>query len=252
MTEPLIVARCGDLQNAPESTLPAFEGAIVKGADAIEFDVHLTKDEELVVHHDYYLGRTNQGSGHIGDYTLAELRALEVGSWFDARFAGEKMPTLSEVLALGKSRIRFEIDMRSPNLAFLNRVIDEIARFGVADDVELTSSHVPLLFHVKRIKPRLRTGIFFRSLPDWMKPALGQQHVIDWMILTNAQVAHLPSSLIEEAFIQRLHENNFLAHGSNLNTEEEMRKAVILGMDQSSTDKLELALNIREELSQAC
>jgi glycerophosphoryl diester phosphodiesterase len=125
MIKPLIVARCGDLQNAPESTLPAFEGAIAKGADAIEFDVHLTKDEELVVHHDYYLGRTKQGSGHIGDYALAELKALDVGGWFDAKFAGEKMPMLSEVLDLGKGKIRFEIDMRSPNLTFLNRVVYE-------------------------------------------------------------------------------------------------------------------------------
>jgi glycerophosphoryl diester phosphodiesterase len=248
MIKPLIVARCGDLQNAPESTFPAFEGAIAKGADAIEFDVHLTKDEKLVVHHDYYPGRTNQGSGHIGDYTLAELKALDVGGWFDVKFAGERMPTLSEVFDLGKGRIRFEIDMRSPSLIFLNRVIDEIARFGVTDDVELTSAHVPLLFHVKRINPKLRTGIFFRALPDWMEPALGQEHVIGWMMLTDAQVAHLPSSLIEGWFIQRLHKRNFLVHGSNLNTEEEIREAIMLGIDQFSTDQLELALNIQEEL----
>ncbi len=248
MIKPLIVARCGDLQNAPESTLPAFEGAIAKGADAIEFDVHLTKDEELVVHHDYYPGRTNQGSGHIGDYTLAELKALDVGGWFDVKFAGEKMPTLSEVLDLGKGRIRFEIDMRSPNLIFLNRVIDEIARFGVTDDVELTSAHVPLLFHVKRINPKVRTGIFFRVLPDWMEPALGQEHVIGWMMLTDAQVTHLPSSLIEEWFVQRLHKRNFLVHGSNLNTEGEIREAIMLGIDQFSTDQLELALDIQKEL----
>lgn len=247
MVKPLIVARCGDLQNAPESTLPAFWGAIAKGADAIEFNVHLTKDGELVVHHDYYLGRTNQGSGHIGDYTLAELRALDAGSWFDARFAGERIPTLSEVLGLGKGRIRFEIDMRSPNLIFLNRVTDEIARFGVADDVELTSAHVLLLFHVRKINPRLRIGIFFCPLPEWMEPTLGQEHVVGWMALTDAQVVHLPSSLIEERFVQRLHESNFLAYGSNLNTEQEMREGIMAGIDQFSTDKLQLALNVRKE-----
>jgi len=249
MIKPLIVARCGDLQNAPESTLPAFEGAIARGADVIEFDVHLTTDGELVVHHDYYLGRTDDGSGHIGDHTLAELRALDAGSWFDARFAGEKIPTLSQVLALGKCKIRFEIDMRTPTLAFLSRLIDEIVRFGVVEDVELTSAHVPLLFHVKRIDPKLRTGIFFRPLPDWMQPALGQQHVIDWMVLTDAQVAHLPSSLIEEAFVQRLHGSGFLVHGSNLNTAEEIEQGLVSGCDQFSTDRLALALSIRQELT---
>jgi len=245
MVRPLIVARCGDLQNAPESTLPAFEGAIARGADAIEFDVHLTKDGELVVHHDYYLGRTDDGSGHVGDYTLAELRALDVGSWFDARFAGEKIPMLGEVLDLGKGSIRFEIDMRTPTLPFLHRVIEEVAQFGVADDVELTSAHVPLLFHVKRIDPRLRTGVFFRPLPDWMRPALGQQHVLDWMTLIDAQVAHLHSSLIEGEFVRRLQENGFLVHGSNLNTEREMQQGILAGIDQFSTDRLTLALDVR-------
>jgi glycerophosphoryl diester phosphodiesterase len=57
MKKPQVVARCGDLVSAPESTLPAFEQAIAKGADAVEFDVHLTNDGELVVHHDFYLDR---------------------------------------------------------------------------------------------------------------------------------------------------------------------------------------------------
>lgn len=127
----------------------------------------------------------------------------------------------------------------------------KIARFGVADDVELTSAHVPLLFHVKRINPKLRTGIFFHPLPDWMEPALGQEHVIGWMMLTNAQVAHLPSSLIEKRFIQRLRKRNFLVYGSNLNTEREIREAIMLGIDEFSTDQLELALDIRKELRES-
>jgi len=78
---------------------------------------------------------------------------------------------------------------------------------------------------------------------------LGQQHVVGWMILTDAQVAHLPSSLIEQTLVQRLQEDDFLVHGSNLNSKEEIRRAVILGIDQLSTDRLDMALSIREELS---
>lgn len=247
MKKPLIVARCGDQESAPESTLPAFECAIAKGADAIEFDLHLTKDGELVVHHDYYLGRTNDGIGYISDYTLAELRDLDAGSWFDVSFAGAKIPTLKEILELGKGKIRFEIDMKGSTLSFLNRLIDEASPFGVSDGIEFTSSHVPLLFHVKRINPKLRTGMFFYPFPEWMKPRLWQQHIVDWMILSNAQVAHLHSSLIERDFVARLQESGFLVHGSNLNTGEEIKQAVALGVDQFSTDKLELALTIREE-----
>ncbi len=247
MKKPLIVARCGDQESAPESTLPAFECAIAKGADTIEFDLHLTKDGELVVHHDYYLGRTDNGIGYISDYTLAELRDLDAGSWFDMSFAGAKIPMLKEILELGKGEIRFEIDMRGSTLSFLNRLIDEASHFGVLDDIEFTSSHVPLLFHFKKINPKLRTGMFFYPLPEWMKPSLWQQHIVDWMTLSNAQVAHLHSSLIERDFVARLHESDFLVHGSNLNTREEIEEAVALGVDQFSTDKLELALTIREE-----
>jgi glycerophosphoryl diester phosphodiesterase len=244
MTKPLIVARCGDHQNAPESTLPAFAGAVAKGADAIEFDVHLTKDGQVVVHHDFYLGRTDNGSGYLGDHTLAELKALDAGSWFDARFAGEKIPTLEEVLDLGRDRIRFEVDVKGSSLALLQRVIDMVVQLGVLPDVELTSAHTPLLFHAKRFQPQLRSGMFFYPLPEWMKPALGQEHILDWMALAEAQVAHLHSSLIDRAFVASLHEHGFGVHGSNLNTATEVENGLLCGIDQFSTDRLHLALTL--------
>ena len=154
MKHPLIVARCGNVQSAPENTLAAFAGAIAKGADTIELDVHLTHDSELIVHHDFYLGRTDNGHGYI----------------------------------------------------------------------------------------------FFYPLPDWMQPALGQQHILDWMMLNNANVSHLASSLIEESFVARLHRQGFQVHGSNLNTEQDMQHGLIAGIDQFSTSQLELALKVRHEV----
>jgi glycerophosphoryl diester phosphodiesterase len=247
MRRTLIVARCGDQRCAPESTLPAFERAIAKGADVIEFDVHLTKDVRLIVHHDYYLGRTDDGSGFIGDFTQAELRALDAGRWFGEAFAGTQMPTLHEVLSLGRGKVRFEIDMRTPTKLLINRLVEAIARFDVGEDVELTSSHLPLLFQVKRVDPSLRTGVFFSARPEWMTPMLEQQHVVGWMRLMEAQVAHLPPSLIDEAFVRRLHESGFLVYGSNLNDREDMARAVRWGLDQFSTDDLDAALMVRRE-----
>jgi glycerophosphoryl diester phosphodiesterase len=249
MAGTLIVARCGDRRCAPEGTLPAFESAIAKGADAIEFDVHLTKDVRLIVHHDYYLGRTANGSGFIGDFTLAELRALDAGCWFDEEFTGVCIPTLDEVLDLGKGKVRFEIDMRTPTKLLIMRLTDAITRFDVRNDVELTSTHLPLLFQVKRTDPGLRTGVFFSPRPEWMTPMLEQQHVIGWMRLMEAQVAHLPLSLIDDAFVWRLHESGFLVHGSNVNDRNEMEQVVRLGVDQFSTDEMDVALAVRGELA---
>jgi len=67
------------------------------------------------------------------------------------------------------------------------------------------------------------------------------------MRLMEAQTAHLPMSRIDGAFVRRLHESGFLVHGSNLNDEQDMRKAVSLGVDQFSTDRLDLALRVRDE-----
>ncbi|MBN1872664.1 MAG: hypothetical protein JXA33_00400 [Anaerolineae bacterium] len=111
--QPLIVAHCGDRRNAPESTPTAFSSAIDKGADAIEFDVHLTKDGYLLIHHNYYLGRTENGNGYIEEHSFQTLRELDIGSWFDPDFASERMLTLEEVLTLGRGKVRFEIDQFS-------------------------------------------------------------------------------------------------------------------------------------------
>ncbi len=249
MNKPLIVARCGDVQTAPENTLAAFASAIARGADTIELDVHLTRDSELIVHHDFYLGRTDNSTGYIGDDMLAELKALDAGSWFDAKFAGERMPPLSEVLDLGKGKVRFEIDLKGSSLGFLKKVIDEVLRHDAVDDAELTSAHVPLLPHVKQINPAIRIGMFFYPLPDWMQPALGQQHILDWLTLCQANVAHLNVTLLDERFVERLHRHGFSVHGSNLNTEADMKSGLAAGIDQFSTDHLQMALTIRKQFS---
>src|SRR5690606_19539586 len=98
----LVIAHRGSSQIAPENTLPAIDRAIQDGADAIEIDVQLTKDGQVVVFHDEWVNRTTNGRGFICDLTYAELERLDAGSWFHPRFQGTKVPLLSEVLALVK------------------------------------------------------------------------------------------------------------------------------------------------------
>lgn len=100
--EPLkveIVAHRGASADAPENTVAAIELAWKQNADASEFDVLLTKDGKLVVIHDATTKRTTGTDLKVVDSTLAELRKLDAGSWKDAKFAGEKLPTLDEMLA---------------------------------------------------------------------------------------------------------------------------------------------------------
>lgn len=242
---PLVVAHRGDLEHYPENTLAAFESAITRGADVIELDVFLSKDHELVVHHDHTLERTTNGTGYVGDLTLSELKRLDAGSWFSERFTGECIPTLGEVLELGKGWVRFELELRTPTRPFLNRLLAELARHGVEGDVELTSPHLPLLAAVRAIDMRVRTGLFVLPFPDWLPLAVGQQHVCDYLTLLGANVAHLPASLLERAFVERLHEGGWLVHGADLNTETALLRAVESGVDQFSTNRLDWALSLK-------
>ncbi|MCY3801432.1 MAG: glycerophosphodiester phosphodiesterase family protein [Chloroflexi bacterium] len=248
MTKTLIFAHRGDTEIAPENTLPAFESALKKGADGIELDVYLTTDGYLIVHHDHYLGRTNEGSGFIGDFTLAELQRLDAGSWFDTAFSGERTPTLEQVLDLGRGETRFQIEMKSSSTAIVHHVHETVVRSGLADVVHLTSFHVPLLVEAVRLKPRCAIGVFFADpLPEWMQPELRERQIVDWMMAMDAQTAHVRPQLLTSGFVDRMHSRGFAVHGANLDCENQMRHAIAIGVDRFDTDCLETALTIRAE-----
>ena len=97
---PLVIAHRGDVNTAPENTLPAYENALTAGADGIELDVRLTQDGKLVVFHDRRLDRTSNGKGLVVNQTLEEIRQLDDGSWYSDAYKGERPPTLDEVFEL--------------------------------------------------------------------------------------------------------------------------------------------------------
>jgi len=95
-----VIAHRGASVEAPENTLAAVEQAIVIGADAVEFDVRSTFDDELVLMHDDRVDRTTNGRGLVSGMTLSNIRTLDAGYWFAPRFRGEKVPELVDVLDL--------------------------------------------------------------------------------------------------------------------------------------------------------
>ncbi len=245
--KPLVIARRGDLERAPENTLPAFESAIARGADGVELDVHLSRDGQLVVHHFYNLGATDDGQGLVGEHTLAELKALDSGSWYAEQFAGEPKPTLSEVFELCAGRASLEVDLKDSSPVFLHLVIEEVERFDLGGEVELTTAHYPLLTLVKELNGELRTGTFFCEPPEWMPVRLAQNHLLDWAELLGIAVAHLDIALITPDFVDELHDRGFVVHGSNLDSVEQIQRGLNLGIDSLSTGQLGLALRLRDE-----
>lgn len=94
-----IIGHRGASIEAPENTLASVQLAWQWEADAVEVDVHLTRDREVVVIHDDHLNRVSKCDVRVSDLTLAELQTFDVGAWKDPRFAGERVPTLRDVIA---------------------------------------------------------------------------------------------------------------------------------------------------------
>ncbi|HEV8456737.1 MAG TPA: glycerophosphodiester phosphodiesterase family protein, partial [Methylomirabilota bacterium] len=112
MPQPLVIAHRGASADAPEHTIAAFELALDQGADGIEMDVHLSKDEHPIVIHDFTLERTSDGAGPVRERTVRELKRLDGGGWRGRPFRGQRIQTLQEVLERFRDRTRFWIDLK--------------------------------------------------------------------------------------------------------------------------------------------
>jgi len=150
------IAHRGASDRYPENTLLAFESALKAGADAVECDVHLTADGEVVVIHDETVDRTTNGHGEVAALTLEELRQLDAGSWKDGRFAGQRIPTLREVIELVRGRVHLfvEVKGRSPELPA--RLVEVLRAGGVQDQVWLFAADNACLRELHRLAPEMR------------------------------------------------------------------------------------------------
>lgn len=161
--QPVVVAHRGLLKHAPENTMANFRACIALGM-GFEFDVARTKDGYLVVIHDDTVDRTTNGTGKVAEMTLHEIRQLDAGNWFDARFLGEKVPTVDEVLALiAQSRATgmiFAADLKAVDvekdtvlLADKHQVTDRLVFIGRT----ITSESVR--GRIRQINPQANTAV---------------------------------------------------------------------------------------------
>jgi glycerophosphoryl diester phosphodiesterase len=118
-----IIAHRGIVGTAPENTIPAIEQAIALGCHAVEIDLRYTSDGEVVLLHDETLERTTDGHGRIGEKTLTEVKKLDAGSWFDAKFSGVRVPTFREVIELARGRIALYLDLKEADPTPVLRIV---------------------------------------------------------------------------------------------------------------------------------
>lgn len=117
-----LVAHRGAASAAPENTLAAIRKALDSPADYVEIDLHQTIDGELVLMHDASVNRTTNGKGAIADLTLAQIKDLDAGFWFDSTFQNERVPTLEEVLKLVKGKKKLLIEIKKADDKFYSGI----------------------------------------------------------------------------------------------------------------------------------
>jgi len=162
--KPLILGHRGASAVAPENTLAAFSRAIRDGADGIEFDVRLSRDQVPVVIHDRSLKRTGLTDRLVSDLTAAELRRIDVGSWFGGDLY-ERVPLLEEVFELyqaHKGTLYVELKCEALEAAALAKeVVHAIRDKEMSERVVVESFDLKVIAEVKRINAAVRTAALF-------------------------------------------------------------------------------------------
>jgi len=164
-----VVGHRGAMGHCPENTLVSFERGLELGADWIELDVHLSRDGALAVIHDETVDRTTNGHGAVRDHTLAELKALDAGSWFGPEYAGQRIPTLDEVLAWARQRNTIvDIEIKNGPVYYAGietAVVEAVQRYDMTEQVIVISFDHAAVQQVKALEPGIATGVLYAGRP---------------------------------------------------------------------------------------
>lgn len=228
---PLTIAHRGDPAAAPENTLPAFEAALRSGAEVLELDLRVSADGEAVLFHDESLDRTTDGTGLVSDLSLAELQALDAGSWYGSAWAGTRIPTFEEFLPLLRSSsARALIEFKGAWTAEqLRPVVAAIYRAGVQDRVVVASFTSKTLMRLARTAPSLPRAVMARYLPD--DPVAFAADFGASTVVTSLRSFHLDPGAAE-----RLRLAGLTVIVYTLNRADLWQQAVDLGVDGVVTD----------------
>lgn len=202
-SRPLVIAHRGASAVAPENTMASFEQAVRFGADMIELDVHGSKDGHLIVIHDSLTARTARGNpqGAVADLTLAQLKTLDVGVWKGPQFAGERIPTLDEVLAAFKGRALFLIELKARGVE--KKVAQVIREAGMEDSVILQSFDSESVRIMRGLLPETPAGVLYRD--TWiLDPAGRGRRIVEQVLKTDASFAGMNVGAVSAELVRVL------------------------------------------------
>jgi glycerophosphoryl diester phosphodiesterase len=254
---PIIYAHRGGAALRPENTVAAFDHGIACGAQGLEFDVHLSQDGVVVVHHDDRLERTTSGRGPIAQKTAAELAAVDAGFHFcdragshPFRGVGIGVPTLRDVLRRYSSA-RLIIELKVGGSALAERVVDEVRAAGAVDRVAIGSFYPEALRAVRQYEPAIATGAakeetrwaLYRS---WVGMGIGatpfrEFQVPEWSGMT---------PIVTRRFVAAAHRAGIPVKVWTVNGAADMRRLLAIGVDALITDRPDVARSVLAERSE--
>jgi glycerophosphoryl diester phosphodiesterase len=214
----------------PENTLRSIRRALEVGVDAVEVDVHLSKDGRLVVIHDDRVDRTTNGAGRVKDLTFAELRRLDAGK-------GERLPSLEEVMDLVIGHAHLVVEVKAPEAG------PELVRLFQERDI-FQHAHVisfwhPLVKSLKEHEPRLRTGVLMVGCPA--DPAgLARAALAEALVL---HYAYATPELVTEA-----HAHNLLVYVWNIDDVETLKPYLAMNLDGIGTNRPDMVVEYVKKL----
>jgi glycerophosphoryl diester phosphodiesterase len=244
LPQPVVFAHRGACAHAPENTLAAFELALTHQADAIELDVKLSADGQVVVMHDATVDRTTNGKGRVRDLSLLELRALDAGSYFSDPYRGEKVPTLEEVFeALGK-RMFINVELTNYHTsrdALVETVCMLVKKHKMQKRVLFSSFFASNLSKARSYLPEVPRGLLALNglLGVWARSfgfAFGRY---------NALHPNLKDMTQQE--VMRVHRLRRRVHVWTVNDGQDMRRLFNWGVDGIFTDDPALAVRVRAD-----
>lgn len=231
----VLIAHRGASDVAPENTLAAIARALEGPAQYIEIDIHQTRDQQVVVMHDATVNRTTNGRGAIADLTLAELRQLDAGSWFNAAFSQEKVPTLEEVLRLvnGRKKLLIEIKKGQNYYKGIEKATLELIRKHQARDWTLIQSfYDPVLARVWQQEDAITTHkLLLGKVPGL---PLYFDHRLRWGRLDQydrVQAINIHHRFASRGFIRHLHHKGFKTFVWTVDKPADINKMIDRGAD---------------------
>lgn len=247
---PMFFAHRGASSHAPENTLAAFELAVRQfkyQPPAIELDAKLSADGQVFVFHDQTLERTSNGHGKTCACTLAQLKELDAGSYFDVDFAGEKIPTLDEVFeTVGKKAfINVELtNYATPRDALNEKVAEVVQRHNLDQKIMFSSFSPGNLRKMARLLPQIPRGLLaLRGLAGaWARGWIGRLWVPHQAL--NPEIHDAVPHLVASAHRTGRRVNVYTA-----NEAKDIQRLVQIGVDGIFTDDVLLAEQALVELN---